>query len=335
MLNVFSSKPLRDFIESQFSNAESLRQNELKLEFGEAFYRQPSLRPNMGSLKKSFSVLLVLILAASILIMAKPAFAQTPTPTPTPNLNTLCVPSTPTFTITLTNTSYAVPTTYSTDPQTGAKITNAGYFVNRENLTFTIQNQPDATDYVIRYTTPYATGWSYIYEEDFNGTLSKSSGGASTLTFSGTYGSFEIGETQQMVQGYSFVSYYERSFNFESGASIEFQVQAVNGYNKFEESLFGSHTALIGVTSEWSNSQTITIPTSISPSPTPAPSYSTSTQTPTQTKTSTTVSSTSYASLLLITTIALVAIAFLLAVIIALLIYFRKRRITLSHGTDT
>lgn len=284
----------------------------------------------MGRANKSFSLLLVLFLAASSLIVFEPAFAQTPTPTP--NLNTFHVPSTPTFTVTLTNTSYAVPTTYSTDPQTGAKITNAGYFVNRENLTFTIQNQPDATDYVIRYTTPYATGWSYIYEEDFNGTLSKSSGGASTLTFSGTYGSFEIGETQQMVQGYSFVSYYERSFNFESGASIEFQVQAVNGYNKFEESLFGSHTALIGVTSEWSNSQTITIPTGISSTSAPASSSSTATQTPTQTQTSTTVSSTSYTSLLIITTIALVAIAFLLAVIIVLLIYFRKRGTAFSQS---
>ena len=177
------------------------------------------------------------------------------TPSPTP----LIAPSTPTFTVTLTNTSYTVPTTYSTDPQTGATVTHPGYFVNQENLTFTIQNQPDTTNYVIRWTTPYATDWTYLEGEDFsiilNATIAQSSGSETVMALSGAYGSFTMYPTNQEVYGYQF------SFaSLESGASIEFQVQAVNGESETFHMIFTQPTYLIGVASAWSQTQTITIP---------------------------------------------------------------------------
>src|SRR5208283_4034825 len=65
----------------------------------ELFYRQPSLRISMSGISKSFSLLLIVLLAVSSLIMAKPAFAQTPTPSTIPK------PSVPEFTITLISSS--------------------------------------------------------------------------------------------------------------------------------------------------------------------------------------------------------------------------------------
>ncbi len=278
----------------------------------------------MGSISKGFSLLLVLLLAVSILMVIKPAFAQTPTPS---------IPSVSTFAVTLTNASYYSPPTYYTDPQTGANITVAGSFVNLENLTFTIQNQHSVTFYVIRWTTPYMTGWNNIhgyYDGDvMNATLESSSGSTTTWVLTGTYGQFLVyGKNDQstMVEGYSF-EFDDFSLNFESGATIEFQVQAVYGsaqyadpYPYFDEEQY----YIIGGASDWSSTQTIVIPAtsaSVSPSPTPAPSSST------PTPASTPVNSASYASLLLITTIALVVIAFLLVVIISLLHYMKKRRI--------
>ncbi len=70
--------------------------------------------------------------------------------------------------------------------------------------------------------------------------------------------------------------------------------------------------------SDWSSTETVTLPANVPLSSTPAPSSSTSTLTPTPISTSTSVSSASYTSLLKL--IALVVIAFLLAVIIFLLL---------------
>ncbi len=276
----------------------------------------------MSSNSKSLSILFVLLLAVSSLMMAKPAFAQTPMST---------IPSVPAFTVTLTNASYYSPATYYTDPQTGANITVPGSFSNLENLTFTIQNQPTATFYVIRWTTPYTAGWNNIHSyydgRVMNATLESSSGSTTTWVISGTYGSFLLyGENSSQstsVNGYSFANSDEIELNFESGATIEFQVQAINGspqytdpYPYFAEEQY----YIIGGASDWSNTQTIAIPASsasVSPSPTPAPS--TSTQTPTPTPTLTSVISALNPSLELIIIIALVVIVFLLVTIIILM----------------
>lgn len=225
---------------------------------------------HMGSIGKSFASILILIMAISSLSLTvvKPVCAQT-----------MPTPSVPTFTVTLTNASYSVPPTYYTDPQTGANITKPGYFVNEENLTFTIQNQPNVTFYVVRWTTPYMTAWNYIegyYEGDaMNATLERSSGSTTNWVLTGTYGTFPIyvnGSLAGTVYGYSF-PFGSQSLNFESGAKIEFQVQASNGSPSYVSTILEEHFSIIGETSDWSNTQTITIPAgsasaSTSPSPT-------------------------------------------------------------------
>ena len=63
----------------------------------------------MGGISKSFSLLLILILAVSILTMVKPAFAQSndvnDTVVPPPNGDNISTPSIPEFTVQVVNSS--------------------------------------------------------------------------------------------------------------------------------------------------------------------------------------------------------------------------------------
>ena len=234
--------------------------------------------------KKILAIVLIVLLALVTVVAIESylLFGKTPktnqnSPSPTPNPTSTSTPTTtqaatslnstpsvPTFTVTLTNTSYTVPTTYYTDPQTGANITKAGYFVNAENLTFIIQNQPNVNYYLIRWTTPYAINWTYLYEAyPVNATLAQSSGSETVWALSGTYGSFYISPSD-WVNGYTFSASPE--FSFESNATIEFQVQAVDGqyglvtdYNSQGDLVSVEHD-IFGPASAWSNTQTITIP---------------------------------------------------------------------------
>ena len=86
---------------------------------------------------KSFALIPIVILAVSILIMAKPVFAQTPTPTP----------SAPAFTLQLVGPSYTVPTTYSLNPNTGQVVAQIGYTNAYSYVEVTIKNQPLVFDY--------------------------------------------------------------------------------------------------------------------------------------------------------------------------------------------
>jgi len=226
----------------------------------------------------SLGVAFIVLSQSHSTISPSPKVTPTPTPTLTPTPTTTATtpepnnsnstPSVPTFTVTLTNASYYVPTTYYTDPQTGANITKASYFVNAENLTFTIQNQPNVTFYDIRWTTPYMTNWDYVtgsYEGNYmnpveavmNATVESSSGLNTTWVATGTYGEFSL--SYENVYGYSFPS-----FSFESGATIDFQVQALNASPQFElPSYFNGDNeqySIIGEPSSWSQTQTITIP---------------------------------------------------------------------------
>ena len=216
-------------------------------------------------------MLIIVILALSILIIVKPAFAQS-----VPSL------SAPTFTVTLTNTSYSVPTTYYADPQTGANLSKAGFFVNQENLTFTIQNQPDATYYVIRWTTPYMNNWNqiegFISGDPMNATVQRTSGSTTKWALIGnnnTWPIYENGSVVTTVDGYSFPFGFTE-LDFESGANIEFQVQASSGSPRYVSTILSEHFSVVGEISDWSNTQTITIPetsttTSPTPNPTPTP----------------------------------------------------------------
>ena len=91
-----------------------------------------------------------------------------------------------------------------------------------------------------------------------------------------------------------------------AGTQIDIQVNANEGYIGREIlGTFDVPYVFVGLTSNWSNTQTVTVPANVPLSPTPAPSSTT-----TQTQTSTYAPQTALNStLLLITTIALVVVA--------------------------
>ena len=282
----------------------------------------------MSGLGKSFALILIVILAVSILIVAKPAFAQTPTS------STIPTPSVPQFTIHLVGPSYTVPTTYSLDPNTGQIVAQIGYVVEYPNVVVTIKNQP-FTSYVdssrntvylyynIQLLDDQTSAWQPVYNTASYPVQSTDS----------DYTNISIQVTINPV---------DQGITIPVGTQTHIQVEALIGYitSTYEAynpnpPYFGGTTySFVGQTSSWSPTQTVTIPANVllsstsAPSsstqiltPTPTPSSSTSTLSPTPTLTS--FSSASYASLLLI---ALVVIAFLLAVIIFLLLYMRHRK---------
>jgi len=51
-------------------------------------------------------------------------------------------PAVPEFTVELVDSSYDVPTTYSTDPYTGKQVTHEGYHVAKRTIEVRIKNQP-------------------------------------------------------------------------------------------------------------------------------------------------------------------------------------------------
>lgn len=240
----------------------------------------------MSNVGKSLSILFILLLAASSLIMAKPAFAQTSTPTP----------FVPTFTLNYIHTYYNVTTT---DPYTGVSDTQQ---YDNNTILVTIKNQPFAYStngityqlyYDVRTKPHFGQSWSEIYPS-FNDTSdanldiaeyipsdspSESNSAYTVLSFSSYYPSYppNIGTIYPLL--------------LPPNAQVDFQVQAVVGHNSTRYvpnddmgivPVGGGYyepAVAYDTSSSWSNTQTITIATtstSASPSPT-----STSTSTPT------------------------------------------------------
>jgi len=256
----------------------------------------------MGSISKSFSLLLVLILAVSSLIIAKPAFAQTPTPSSVP----ISTPSVPEFTVKFVDSSYNVPTTSSIDPYTGQNITNQGYHVENRTIELTIKNQP-FNSYIangqnisfyfnVREKGHYAENWTIVYSPD--------------LVY-----------PTESNSDYTVISYSldENVYPFwndvSSGGQVDFQVQTMIGYvsRVYNPNANGNQLDMYpweftGETSSWSPTQTVTIPAN-STSASTSPNL---TSTPTAPE---------FPSL----TIPIIILV-LVVVIVSLLLYMKKRR---------
>jgi len=243
---------------------------------------------------KTFALLLIVLLATSTLIIAKPAFAQTPTPTPTPT------PSVPQFTVQLVGPPYTVPTTYSLNQSTGQIVAQIGYTNEYSDIVITIKNQPYASYYNVQIKTNQIDNWMDLYSVEGGGTY----------------------PGQSTDSNYTNISISIEEVGL-AGTQTDIQVQAMYGYiyNANPYSIYANYT-FYGTTSAWSPTQTVTIPANVPLSPTPAPSSSPSPLTPTETPTSTATSSSLISFLLITSTI---VIAILLAVIIALLLLMRKR----------
>ncbi len=218
-------------------------------------------------------------MAISSLIIVKPASCQT-------------TPSVPEFTLKYVDYSYDVPPTYGINQYTGQNVTiQAGYHVDNRTMVFTIKNQPftsynDSSGnyiglyYNFRVKGHYGDEWTY-YPFGTNG--------VSTWL----YGRFDSGSLSSPEYPASNSDYTTASINFYSlfneqnvpaGSQLDFQVQVLIGQVNivYTELMAGDGYNFTGESSDWSNTQTITIAngatstsisssTSANPTPTSTP----------------------------------------------------------------
>jgi len=189
--------------------------------------------------------LATLIVSSLIVIRAAPASASLPLPQlPVPK-STASVSE---FTVKLVAYSYDVPATYIIDPFTGKNMTiQEGFHVENKSVEIAIKNQPGYNlFYNVRYKGHFGEEWiePYHYKDDSPNNL-----------------------PPQSSSGYKVLSI---STNYDDGALVDFQVQAVSwvyidvfvydhpwypelgGYYEQNFTLRG--------TSGWSKMHTVTIP---------------------------------------------------------------------------
>jgi len=190
-------------------------------------------------------------------------------------------PSVPEFTVELVDSSYDVPTTYSTDPYTGEPVTHEGYPVesrtievkikNQPFVPFSIQENPDAATwtinfyYNVRIKGHFSEEWRELYYAS-DGYPTQDSGSEYTvLSYQGGYSPTE----GMALQKDAIMT------TLSPGAQVDFQVEAMIGYVSrvynpdATEQLAMWPWRFTGETSGWSSTQTITIPKT--PSPTTSP----------------------------------------------------------------
>jgi hypothetical protein len=228
----------------------------------------------MGSLGKSFALILILITAISSpsLLMVKPVGAQS-----------ITTPSVAEFSVAYVKSSFYVPPTYEIDQYTGKNVTvQAGHYADNSTVAFTIKNQPfvsfkDATGnytslyYSIRFKGHYGNDWLYYPNDpNVNGMAEYIVASSSDYTIT-ALPSWELS-------------------NVPSGGQLDFQVQTLIGYDYSENGYAGGYKTVFyyfnGAASDWSNTQTITIPETVSSSTSPTQQSSptlTATLTPTPT----------------------------------------------------
>lgn len=270
---------------------------------------------------KSAALLFLLILTVSSLMMAKPASASIPKP------------SIPEFTVKLIDSSYDVPTTTTTDPYTGQQVTHPSSHVESRTLEVIITNVPftsfivnDGSNnwtanfyYNIRYKGHFEQNWHELYIP-IDSYLPRSSGSKTIFSAKGEY---------SLTEGLKMDSDTKVQIRttFPPDAQIDFQVEAMVGHT---HGVYASSGAVFeGETSDWSNTQTLTIsdnstPTNSGTSATPNPSVL-----PSQNPTATSSQPGAGSPVLFGWGWAEIVIVVLLAVIAALLIFvvvFLRRR---------
>jgi hypothetical protein len=222
-----------------------------------------------------------------------PSPTPSPSPSPTPTLPPsvqIPTPSVPQYTIKFVNSSYEVPTSYSTDPFTGQNITHLGYYVENSSIVLRITNQPFASfiDNInggpwnislfidIQMKGHFSENWTSPYSADL-GYLTQSNSEYTTVTF-------PVVASEDSQSGYDIESYYPYASSFNptltgiaSGGQVDFRVQVMIGYvhrvpSSVGNPFFNMPWVFEGQTSGWSNTQTITLPagsSSTAPIPTP------------------------------------------------------------------
>jgi hypothetical protein len=188
-------------------------------------------------------------------------------------------PSAPEFNVKYVNNAYDVPPTTSstTDPYTGKTVTTTtpGYRVEEKSIQITVTNQPFTP-----YTDEHGNSINLFYNVRYRGHFGDES---SWITpFYKTIRNGEYGFTQKNPQSNSQYTLITVPSEFRAGDVIDFQVQTMEGYHTSWEPILVAvmgTSQFTGVSSDWSNTQTITIgegqtqiitPTPMNPSPTEA-----------------------------------------------------------------
>jgi hypothetical protein len=231
----------------------------------------------MGSFGKNITILLIIVVGISCLslLLVKPSDAQTE-------------PKTPEFTLRLESHPYDVAPTTSIDPYTGKTIvTQEGYHAENKSIEIVIKNQ-----YFVPYRDSNGNSISLMYNIRWKGHFDTTD---SWTYFAGTAHSQEYtrdffrptnAEYNTWVATLSLYEWEKRIANYNYIIALppegqtDFQVEALIGYSSLitGQSILSGETSLYkftGITSGWSNTQTINLAegsVSISTSPTPTSS---------------------------------------------------------------
>jgi hypothetical protein len=262
----------------------------------------------MGTKSKSFSLLLLVILAVSSLIMVESANAS------------IAKPSVPEFKISYTNYVYDEP--LATSQWSGEPIPNSGYHYDYREVYIKVRNQPndayvnensvnngvrEKLYYNVRVKNHFSNDWVELYGQSpvyaDNGSIIIGTWYYGASDSEVTYiGSINLNGRTNIIHA---------SRDVAVGDQVDFQVKAMIGYQNFEKhSFFGEESA-------WSNTQTLTIDMSAQTisSPTPDSSNST-TASPTQNPTSTTIAGFDWQTITIAVLVA--AVAFMAVGMVAL-----------------
>jgi hypothetical protein len=234
----------------------------------------------MGKISNSFALILSVILAVSILIMAKPAFAQTSTP------STIATPSVPQFTVQPVGPFVIVNTTYFLDANTGKTIAKIGYTNEYSAVNVTIKNPPFNTYY---YDGSKDDNISLYYNvrykiANLNESLEQVNEDSWDQLFSQANYSFTPSDSE-----YTVIPIHFGGYSFEGGLLYVQVGEVVENASEVWVSFFPNYGLPVGTagsyqtsytvlaTSGWSNIQTVNVPANIPLSPTPNPSSPTPT----------------------------------------------------------
>jgi hypothetical protein len=174
-------------------------------------------------------------------------------------------PSTPEFTLEYVDNSYDVPPTYEINQYTGENVkTSYGYRVDTTLLEFTIKNQPftpyndingnyNTLYYNFRFKGSHGDSWSYY-------TDTSHTYGYYTGIFPDTSAS-NSDYTVISIPMNSLTNYQSNALEISTGATVEWQVQAIMGYIDYTPTgmLAGGFYAFAGERSDWSSTQIVVI----------------------------------------------------------------------------
>ena len=173
------------------------------------------------------------------------------------NAQTIPKPSVPQFSIQVVDHSYDVPTTYSTDPYTGKQVASGGYHVDYIVVEGKIKNQ-QFTPYTIpnpKSTSAYDTQlnidfyYNISYRGHFGGEWMKLFGSEDVDFLKQDYGS----------EYTTFNASSNNAMGIQEGATIDFRIQAVIGYETWGFNIGWPYRILNGEESECSTTLTVTI----------------------------------------------------------------------------